>query len=304
VLHGDSIIAERYAPGYGTMTRLQGWSLKKSVINALVGILVREGRLDVRQRAPVRAWSRSGDPRRAITVDDLLRMTSGLALRETNSGFDPVSQMLFLERDMSAFAEDAHLEAAPGSEWHYSTGNTVILGRIIRDAVGGSADDVARFAREALFGPVGMRTAVLEFDATGVPIAVYASARNWARFGRLFATDGVVGGQRILPEGWVTYSTTPTLQSGYGAGWWLGGPLWRPDWGLPSDAFYAAGHLHQKVLVIPSAGIVIARFGTTHAPDDGLGVVAQEVLGALHPHSIASSTPKAVSVHGPRNMFK
>ncbi|HEY3287271.1 MAG TPA: serine hydrolase [Gemmatimonadaceae bacterium] len=304
VLHGDSIIAERYASGYGTMTRLQGWSLKKSVINAVVGILVREGRLDVHQRAPVRAWSRSGDPRRAITVDDLLRMTSGLALRETNSGFDPVSRMLYLERDMAAFAELAHLEAPPGSEWHYSTGNTVILGRIIRDAVGGSADDVARFARAALFAPVGMRTAVLEFDATGVPIAMYASARDWARFGRLFATDGVVGVQRILPEGWVTYSTTPTLQSGYGAGWWLGGPSWRPDWRLPSDAFYAAGHLHQKVLVIPSAGIVIARFGTTHAPDDGLGVVAQEVLGALHPHSIASSTPKAVGVNGPRNPFK
>jgi CubicO group peptidase (beta-lactamase class C family) len=296
VLHGDSIIAERYAPGYGTVTRLPGWSLTKSVINALVSILVREGRLDVHQPAPVRAWNREGDPRHAITVDHLLRMTSGLALRETNSGFDPVSRMLFLERDMAAFAERALLEAPPGSEWHYSTGNTVILGRVIRDAVGGSADDVARFAREALFAPVGMRTALLEFDATGVPIAMYASARDWARFGRLFATDGVVGAQRILPEGWVTYSTTPTLQSGYGAGWWLAGPLWRPDWQLPSDAFYAAGHLHQKVLVIPSAGIVIARFGTTHAPDDGLGVLAQEVLGALHLHSIAISTPSPIGV--------
>jgi CubicO group peptidase (beta-lactamase class C family) len=283
VMHGDSVIAERYAPGYGVTTRLQGWSLKKSVVNALVGTLVGQGRLAVHGRAPVPAWDRDGDARRGITIDHLLRMTSGLALTETNSGFDPVSRMLFLERDPAAFAERAALEAVPGGQWRYSTGNTAILARLIRDVVGGRAEDVARFAREALFDPLGMSTALIEFDATGAPMAMYASARDWARFGRLFATDGVVNGRRILPEGWVTYSTSPTLQSGYGAGWWLGGPTWRPDWSLPADAFYAAGHLHQKILVIPSARLVIARFGVTHVGDDGFGVLAEEVLAAIQP---------------------
>lgn len=281
VMHRDSIIAERYAPGYGVMTRLQGWSVKKSVINALVGILVGQGRLAIHERAPVPAWDRQSDARRAITIDHLLRMTSGLALAETNSGFDPVSRMLFLERDMAAFAERAILEAVPGGQWRYSSGNTAILARTIRDAVGGRAEDVARFARDALFDPLGMSTALIEFDATGTPMAMYASARDWARFGGLFASDGTVDGRRILPEGWVAYSTSPTLRSGYGAGWWLGGPTWRPDWRQPADAFYAAGHLHQKVLVIPSARLVIARFGVTHVGDDGFGVLAQEVLAAI-----------------------
>jgi hypothetical protein len=218
-------------------------------------------------------------------------MTSGLALRETNSGFDPVSRMLFLERDQAAFAERARLDATPGTQWQYSTGNTVLLGRIIRDAVGGDAEAVVRFARDELFAPLGMSTALLEYDATGVPIAMYASARDWARFGQLFASDGVVRGRRILPAHWVVYSTTPTLGLGYGAGWWLGGPRWRPDWQLPADAYYAAGHLHQKILVIPSAQLVIARFGVTHAADDGLGTIATEVLAAL------AASPQAPPTH-------
>jgi CubicO group peptidase (beta-lactamase class C family) len=293
VMQGDAVVAERYAQGYGMTTRLQGWSLKKSVVNALVGILVGQGRLAVHGRAPVPAWDHDGDARRAITIDHLLRMTSGLALAETNSGFDPVSRMLFLERDMAAFAERATLEAVPGSQWRYSTGNTALLARILRDLLGGSAEDVARFAQSALFDPLGMSTALLEFDATGAPTAMYASARDWARFGRLFATDGAMNAKRILPEGWVTYSTSPTLQRGYGAGWWLGGPIWRPEWRLPADAFFASGHLHQKVLVIPSAQLVIARFGVTHAADDGFGTLAEEVLGALQP------APRAGQIPGP-----
>jgi CubicO group peptidase (beta-lactamase class C family) len=289
-MHSDSVIAERYAPGYGIMTPLQGWSLKKSVINALVGILVRDGRLRVESRAAVAAWDRENDPRRAITINDLLRMTSGLALEETNSGFDPVSRMLFLQRDPAAFAEQARLDAVPGSRWQYSTGNTVILARIIRDAVGGRAEDVARFAQKELFERLGMTTALLEYDVTGVPTAMFASARDWARFGRLYAVDGVVDGHRILPERWVAYSTSPTLGLGYGAGWWLGGPRWRPDWQLPADAFYASGHLHQKILVVPSADVVIVRFGLTHAADDGLGTLATEVLAALADTSHASHT--------------
>lgn len=281
VIHDGRIIAERYALGFGTTTALQGWSVRKSVINALVGILIRQGRLAVEQPAPVPAWRNPADPRHEITIDHLLRMTSGLALAETGSGFDPVSRMLFLERDMAAFAERARLEAKPGSRWQYSTGNTVILSRIIRDAVGGTPEDVVRFARCELFKPLGMSTMILEFDAAGTPTSMYASARDWARFGMLFANGGVQDGQRILPEGWIRYSTSPTRNRGYGAGWWLGGPRWRRDWALPDDAFYASGHLHQKLLVVPSARLVIARFGVTHVDDDGFGWLAENVLSTL-----------------------
>ncbi len=279
VIWNDSIIAERYGPGYSVETRLQGWSLKKSVVNALVAVLVRQGRLAVQDSIPIPTWHR--DPRRTITIDHLLRMTSGLALEETQSGFDAVSRLLFLERDMAAFAERARLEVAPGTRFAYTTGNTVLLSRVVRDLVGGRGEDVVRFAREELFGPLRMTSAVLELDATGTPIAMYATARDWARFAQMYATDGIVRGRRLLPLGWVRYSTIPTLTSGYGAGWWLAAPQWRPDWDLPADAFYGSGHLHQKLLVVPSAHLVVARFGATHAPDDGFGTLAQEVLAAV-----------------------
>jgi len=282
VMHEGQVVAERYAAGYDADTPLRGWSVAKSVVSALIGILVREGRLRIDQPAPVPAWHDPQDPRRAITIDNLLRMTSGLAIEETLSGFDPVSRMLMVERDMAGFAERARLEAAPGSRWRYTSGNTLILCRIIRDSVGGKPEDVVRFARRELFDPLGMASVTLEFDAAGTPTdAVFATARDWALFGQLYLDDGVAGKRRILPTDWVAYSTTPTLGRGYGAGFWLGGPTWRPDWPMPSDAFYAAGHLHQKLLIVPSRRLVIARFGVTHASDDGFGYLAEEVLGAL-----------------------
>jgi CubicO group peptidase (beta-lactamase class C family) len=199
------------------------WSMNKSVVNALVGILVRQGRLAVGAPAPVPAWCDPSDPRHAITVEQLMRMTSGLALDETNSGFDPASRMLFTEPDMAGFAQSAALAAPPGTRYHYSSPSTLILSRVIRDAVGGRAEDVRRFAERELFAPLGMRGVTLEFDATGTQVGstyMYATARDWARFGLLYANDGIADGRRILPEGWVAYSASPTLGSrnGYAAG--------------------------------------------------------------------------------------
>lgn len=284
VVQKGRVLAERYAPGYGVDTPLLGWSVTKSVTNALVGILVRQGRLSVEQGAPVPAWRDPADPRHAITIDDLLRMTSGLALDETHSGFDPVSQMLFREPDMAGFAEHALLEAKPGTRWKYTGGNSLILSRIIRDAVGGHPDDVLRFARRELFDPLGMRTTTLEFDATGTPIGstyMFASARDWARFGMLFLDDGVANGRRILPEGWVRYSSSPTLRTHYAAGFWLGSREWRDGWGVPPDSFFASGMLGQRVFVAPSERLVIVRFGVTHGDEEGLGRLVADVIAAL-----------------------
>jgi hypothetical protein len=135
VYHDGRIVAERYAPGYGIDTPLYGYSVTKSVVNALVGILVRQGRLSMDGPAPVAAWHDPADPRHAITVEQLMRMTSGLALDEVNNGFDPTSRMLYLQPDMAGFAESARLIAPPGSRWSYSSPSTLILSRIIRDAV-------------------------------------------------------------------------------------------------------------------------------------------------------------------------
>jgi CubicO group peptidase (beta-lactamase class C family) len=280
ILHDGRVVAERYASGYNPNTPILGYSVAKSITSALIGILVREGKLSVDQPAPVAAWSDPHDPRHAITVDQLLRMSSGLAIEESDSGLDPVSRMLFLEPDMAAFAERAKLKAPPGTHWEYTSGNTLILSRIIRDAVGGHAQAVVDFAQRELFAPLGITTATMEFDSTGTPVGsiyTFASARDWARIGELYSNDGVVhqkgvaNGKRILPEGWVKYSATPTLNSEYGAGFWTnhgghGDAQDRIAAGMPEDAFYASGNLGQRIVIIPSQNLVIVRLGLTHSP--------------------------------------
>jgi CubicO group peptidase (beta-lactamase class C family) len=271
VVHDGRVVAERYAPGYGLDTPMLSWSVNKSVVNALVGILVRQGRLAVGAPAPVPAWRDPSDPRHAITIEQLMRMTSGLALDETNTGFDPSSRMLLTEPDMAGFAEAAALAAPPGTRYHYSSPSTLILSRIIRDAVGGRAEDVRGFAERELFAPLGMRGVTLEFDATGTQVGstyMYATARDWARFGLLYANDGVADGRRILPEGWVAYSASPTPGSrdGYAAGFFTNrgesefGRL-RVRGGMPADSFFASGTQGQRIVVAPAHRLVVVRLG-------------------------------------------
>ena len=265
VMRDDEILGEGYAPGYNVTSRVPGWSASKSVINALIGILVRDGRLDVNHRAPIAEWA--GDTRREITVDNLLRMTSGLDLDETNSGFDPAARMLFIERDMAAFAVRGPRKLAPGTKMNYTDCNTLILSRILRDVVGG---DVLAFARKELFEPLGIHNMTIELDAAGTPVGatqVFGPARDWARFGMLYARDGVVNGRRVLPEGWVRYSSEPTLGTRYAAGFWT--HVGQASSRFPGDSFFASGHLGQKVLIVPSQRLVIARFATIHKPADG-----------------------------------
>lgn len=280
VVKDGKVVAERYAPGIGMNTQLLGFSATKSVTNALIGILVKEGKLNVDQSAPIAAWKNEKDPRHTITIDQLLRQTSGLALKQTSSGFDPASRMIFIERDMAGFAEDAKLVATPGSQWAYTDGNYIILSRIIRDTVGGRASDVRQFAQRELFEPIGMKHVTLEFDATGTPngaMSMLATARDWARFGLLYLNDGIAGAgtDRILPKGWVKYSSSQTLNTGYGAGFWInraasGNAPYGLPWGMPDvprDAFFAMGNMGQHVVIVPSQHLVVVRLGMSHHPD-------------------------------------
>ena len=214
VMRDGRIVAERYADGIGIDTPLLGFSATKSVISALAGILVRKGALKLHEPVPIAAWQGADDPRRAITLDHLIRHTAGLALGSSlqaslASALEPVNRMKFMEPDMASYAESMPLQSAPGTAWNYHDGNTVILAHVIRQASGGSASKMVRFARQELFDPLGMRNVAIEFDASGNAEAssqMLASARDWARFGQLYLNDGTAGGKRILPEGWVKYS--------------------------------------------------------------------------------------------------
>jgi CubicO group peptidase (beta-lactamase class C family) len=297
VVRDGHIVAERYAPGVGIDTPLIGWSATKSVLNALTGILVRQGRLSLHGPAPVAAWSGSNDPRHAISVDNLLRMTSGLDLGNSLTAgasdlIDPSSQMLFDERDMAGFAERARLKATPGTSWAYANGNTLLLSRLVRDQAGGTAAATLAFARRELFDRLGMTNVTLEFDAVGTPVGsshMLAPARDWARFGMLYLKDGMVGGMRLLPEGWVDYSAAPTPGSetfGYAAGFWTNrgdsaGARHRTRLGLPVDSFMARGAFGQYVIVVPSRRLVVVRFGISHSDDNDMATVARLVADVI-----------------------
>jgi len=298
VVKDGRIIAERYADRVGIDTPLLGFSATKSMISALTGILVRKGALTLDQPAPVAAWQDPGDPRHAINVDQLLRHTAGLALGSSlqaslASALEPVNRMKFMEPDMAAYAESTPLATAPGSAWNYHDGNTIILAHLIRNAAGGRAGDVLRFARTELFAPLGMRDVTLEFDASGNPEGssrMLASARDWARFGMLYLNDGVIGGKRILPEGWVKYSASPTPNAwvGQGAGFWtnLGdsfGANYRIERGWPRDAFFAKGTIWQYVIIVPGERLVIVRLGRSPnwPPEvDGVFHLVKDVVAA------------------------
>ncbi|WP_028347812.1 serine hydrolase domain-containing protein [Bradyrhizobium murdochi] len=288
ILKNGRVVAERYAEGIGIDTPLLGFSATKSVMSALAGILVRKRALKLHEPVSIAAWQQPGDPRRAITLDHLLRHTAGLKLGSSlqaslASALEPVNRMKFMEPDMAAYAASMPLESAPGAAWNYHDGNTVILAHLIRQATGGSAAGMMSFARQELFEPLGMRDVTLEFDASGNAEGssqMLASARDWARFGQLYLDDGMAGGKRILPEGWVKYTATPTPNAwvGQGAGFWtnLGdsfGATYRSERGWPRDAIFAKGTLGQYVIIVPSEQLVIVRLGRSpNWPPEGDGV--------------------------------
>ena len=281
VVKDGRIVAERYAPGYHENTRFISWSMAKTVTAAMIGMLVADGRLRLDEPAPVPAWQRPGDPRGEITLRQLLQMRSGLS--HTEAG-DPVYEsgevrMLFLDGrdDMARYAESRPLEAEPGKHWEYSTNTTVILADIAaralttrRDAEGRRAA-VAEYLRSRLFEPVGMTSALPEFDRAGTLIGgslIHATARDWAKFGEFLRNGGAVRGAQLVPRTWIAFMTTPAPRNpGYGAHTWLNRPQaesGKPEFpGAPADLFAAQGHLGQYVVVAPRQKLTVVRLGRT-----------------------------------------
>lgn len=301
VVHEGRLVAERYAEGIDADTPLLGWSMTKSVTNLLVGRMVADGLLRIEDPAPVPAWQEDGDPRAAITIDQLLRMSSGLEFTEIYGPSSDVTHMLSNEADAGGFAASKPLIFDPDTHWSYASGTSNILAGILRRAAGGDTQALYDYAQERLFGPVGVTTATMEVDAAGTPIGssyMYASARDWARLGQFCLQDGVWDGERLLPEGWMAYSTTPTptdRSRQYGAHFWLNRPPQdadgRQSWPeLPEDTYYMSGYQGQQVLVIPSRQLVVVRLGFTPARNHGVEPLVVELLEVLAEASEVSTT--------------
>lgn len=293
VIHEGELVAEKYATGIDAQTPLPGWSMTKSVINLLIGVLVREGRISIMQSAPVPSWHEDmSDPRGEITIDELLRMSSGLEFNEDYSIYSDVTRMLSVEADAAGFAAAKPLEAEPGAKWSYSSGTSNILAGVIRQTVGGYLQEYYDFTRKGLFEPIGAHTATMETDNNGTFIGssyMYASARDWARLGQLCLQDGVWQGKRLLPEGWIGYSTTPTPNNplrNYGAHFWLNANpvdsrLQRTWPALPADAYSMNGFQGQRVIIVPSEQLVVVRLGFSGGPDRGIEPLVAGLIGVL-----------------------
>jgi CubicO group peptidase (beta-lactamase class C family) len=290
VVHSGRIVAERYGAGFSAATPLLGWSMAKTVVAALIGIQVKDGRLTLDGSAGFPAAAHDG--RERIRIADLLAMTSGLRFNEAYGNVSDVTRMLYLEPDMAAFARRAPLEHPVGEVWSYSSGSTLILSRLFQDSAGPHA---VAFVRERLFEPLGITSATFETDESGTLVGsayLYADARDWARFGLLLLQEGVWQGREILPPGYVAMMTAPVAPSG---GQYAHGQLWRwgpdavvagqnPDtaFNIPADAFWLEGHDGQSIAIIPSRALVLVRLGLTPASTHyGPQPLVQAVLGAL-----------------------
>jgi len=267
------IIAERYRHPFNSRVPLLGWSMNKSLLSALIGIRIKQGKLSLKEKLNVTFWSDEEKHKihKRITIDSLLRMSSGLKFDETYGVFGDSLKMLFTSTDSAKVAYDQEVEFDPDTNWSYSSGTTNILSKILRDSFDNN-EDYWRFPKEELFDKIGANSFELETDTTGTFVLSsfgYASPRDWARLGLLYAQDGIWNGEKIFPDNWVNYTTTPTpcYEFGhYGAQWWLnvGYPNGtKPLPSLPSDLYFASGFETQYIVVIPSKKVIIVRMGLT-----------------------------------------
>ncbi len=270
LVHHGKLVYERYAGGANAFYLQYSWSMAKSVTHALAGILVGQGRLDIDAPAAVPEWQAVDDPRRHITLDQLLHMRSGLAFNEdyVDGEQSDVIPMLSFEgrHDTGAFAAGKPLLHPPGSVFSYSSGTTNIVARVLRDIVGGPTE-MLRFMNQELFEPIGMRTPTPRFDSAGTFIGssfLLATPQDFARFGYLYLRDGVWDGRRILPQGWVDHArgcSYSDAEQAYGAHWWL-----QPD---DHRRFCASGYDGQRILVAPDKDAVAVRLGRTDSAHIG-----------------------------------
>ncbi|MEE2565988.1 serine hydrolase domain-containing protein [Hyphobacterium marinum] len=283
VFHQGRLVAERYGNGADRTTRLHGWSMTKSAMATLAGVLTQQGRLDITEAGQVAGLAERTDDAdaQATTIEDLLRMTGGRAVAELNNGFDPNSDMLMTEPDMVAFSATRERLHPPGAHWQYMSGDTILATATMQRLMGDTLEEQTRAIRDELFEPLGIRTAILEPDNSGTfqgSSYLYMTAHDWARLLMPYTTGGIVNGEQFIPENWAEIVSTPTEGSGgiYGMGFWI--PNARtPEVRLPDDAFNAQGFQGQYGFVIPSEDLVIIRMGATN----GVQTRAQELAASV-----------------------
>jgi CubicO group peptidase (beta-lactamase class C family) len=263
VVRDGRIIAERYADGFGPFVSNRTWSVAKSIAGTLVGVAARDLRIDPLRPANIPEWEHPGDPRQAITLDNLLRMASGLHSDHYGNRTDAI---YFGGTTVTEQVPGWPIEVRPGTRFRYANNDIMLAARAVRATM----KNDTRYAAwpSQLFGALGMQHTTAGTDWLGnfiLSSQVYTTARDLARLGQFWLQDGVWQGKRLLPAGWMRYMTTPSGPQpadgpGYGATMWLFGA----KQGLPSGSYSAQGNRGQYVMVVPSERLVIVRRGEDH----------------------------------------
>lgn len=274
VVHGGRLVVERYGSGRDATTPLLSWSMAKSVLHAMVGILVEREQLDPGAPAPVPEWSNPTDPRHEITLDHLLRMADGLGFNETydipeegaeiaEADWSHAIDMLFGagKNDHGAYTATRPATHPPGAVFNYSSGTSNVIARMVCDRIGRNNEATA-WMRSNLFDPIGMKSATPGYDTSGTFVGssyVHATARDWARFGLLYLRGGLWDREQIVPRAWVEECRLARAVDDngahYGTHWWV-----AED---GRGTFYASGYELQRVLCVPTSDLVVVRLGST-----------------------------------------
>lgn len=290
IIRGGRLIYERAASGYSTNMRLVSWSMAKSITQALVGVAVAQGKVDIDKPMGSPHWS-ADDRRSQIPWRQWLQMTDGQRYLEIEAqaiAESDASRKLFGpgRLDVANYCAGLPLIHDPGTHWNYNSCGIVLTADALTRTIVPSPESaeqrraaMMRWMNVSLFDVIGMKPQP-EFDATGLiygSALIYASARDFARFGLLYLRDGMWDGRRVLPEGWVDFARTQgtgTNADIYGAGWWLAPkegsgqpyPIYV-DTGPERDGFSAQGFEGQYTLVVPSKDLIVVRMGMTPEKD-------------------------------------
>ena len=281
VAHKNHIIGEKYLDGFSKDTPILGWSMTKSVLATLYGILEHEGKLDLNKPVLLAGWEK--DDRKKITLNHLLRMQSGLAWDEDYTSISDVTRMLFMDADMTKAQGEKEAIASPTEAWNYSSGTTNLLSGILRKQFK-THQEYINYPYQALIDKIGMSSMLMETDMKGNFVGssyAWANTRDWAKFGLLYLNKGNWNGEQLFDSSWVSYVSEPTILSDgtYGGHFWLNANGKYPD--VPRDLYSANGYQGQRVFIIPSKDVVVVRTGLAEDPDFDINLFLKNVLAAI-----------------------
>ncbi len=281
VLYKGKLIAEKYAPGFTSSSKILGWSMTKSITATCFGILQKQGKINVMNPAPIEEWKK--DERSKITINDLLHMNSGLEWEEDYGKISDVTKMLFQAENMSQSQLEKQALFKPNTHWNYSSGTTNLLSGILRKQFK-SHQDYLNFWYAELLDKIGMNSALVETDMAGNYVGSsygWATPRDWAKFGQLYLNKGKWNGEQLFDPSWTTYVATPTNTSNgrYGAQFWLNAGGYFPD--VPRDMYYCSGFQGQMVAIIPSRDLVIVRMGLIEEPNFDFNGFLKGIVSSL-----------------------